>query len=111
MDVALVQLDSGERGFLLRGETYFDQYGHYRKVLVYRLDLLCKLIPTAPHNFHWRGEISHLINSKLAEMDSTITLSRTGQIKDALILVQADFGLQSTNQIEKFLVLSAADKN
>jgi CHASE3 domain sensor protein len=98
---ALLEVESGQRGFLLTGkEQYLDNYRFYRKILRYRLEILCKMIPVSEANRVNCHELGQLVAWKLDEMESTVAAMRKGDSAEAFRIIRTDKGLAWTGEIE-----------
>ena len=99
--VSLLEIESGQRGFLLTGNiAYLDNYRYNRAILRLRLEVLCRQIPNTEANKHLCSELATLIDKKLAEMEDTVQLARANKILDALTIVRTDRGFQYTRAID-----------
>jgi CHASE3 domain sensor protein len=99
--VSLLEIESGQRGFLLTANTaYLDNYRYNRAILRLRLEVLCRQIPNTEANKHLCGELAALIDKKLQEMEDTVRLARAGKVREALTIVRTDRGLQYTRAID-----------
>ena len=90
---ALVDAETGQRGFLLTGRAEFlDPYSRAERSVPEQVAELERLTAGDPM---LEGEVAPMLDAardKLAELDRTLTLARTGRTGEALQLVQSGRG-------------------
>lgn len=102
--VSLLEVESGQRGFLLTGnDRYLDHYREHKILLKHRLEILCLRIPYTERNKDLCLNLDRLIMIKLAEMERTVELAKTGNLSDALAIVRTDLGFGYMNDIARRL--------
>lgn len=100
---ALLEAESGERGFLLTGDrSYLEGYDHARTDILSRLQALRRLTLDNPSQTKRIDDLSPNIQAKLDEFRRVIELAPS-HLNDALAILQATRSQQLTPQIEEGL--------
>jgi two-component system, LuxR family, response regulator FixJ len=97
---ALLEAESGERGYLLTGESsYLDSYNRSRALLPAGLEALRQLVSDNPVQIRRLDELRASIDARLAELEQVVELgpSRTD---DALAILKTARSKQLTPRIE-----------
>ncbi|HEY9667986.1 MAG TPA: methyl-accepting chemotaxis protein [Coleofasciculaceae cyanobacterium] len=88
----IVDAETGQRGYLLTGvDRYLEPYEAGRKAVREHTEELKKLIIDPNQRVRLQG-VEQVSQQKLAELEETITLRKSGKDKDALNLVLTDKG-------------------
>jgi CHASE3 domain sensor protein len=102
--VSMLEVESGQRGFLLTGnDSYLDDYREHKILLKHRLEVLCLRIPYTAQNKDLCMNLDRLILVKLAEMESTVKLAKEGKLSQALAIVRTDLGFGYMKDITRRL--------
>jgi two-component sensor histidine kinase/CHASE3 domain sensor protein len=101
---ALVDAESGQRGYLLTQEQgYLDPY----RAAVGSLDAihrnLIELLGNSPDQKARMDSLSEAIEQKRSEMATTITLATNGRLPEALSIIRSDSGLALMDRIRSGL--------
>ncbi len=85
--------ETGQRGFLLTGRTYYlEPYQQATAQMATALKHLDELSPATPWLREEIAPLNELMRRKMAELDQTVALARTGQQQAAVDLVLTDDG-------------------
>ena len=97
---ALLEAESGERGYLLTGEgSYLDSYNRSRTEIPRLLEALGRLIADNPDQVQRLTELRGSIESRLAELKQVVELG-PARAAEALAILQTARSRQLTPQIE-----------
>jgi PAS domain S-box-containing protein len=97
---ALLEAESGERGYLLTGESsYLDSYNHSRALLPTGLETLRQLVSDNPVQIRRLDELRISIDARLAELEQVVELGPSHTAEALAILKTARFE-QLTPRIE-----------
>jgi CHASE3 domain sensor protein len=97
---ALLEAESGERGYLLTGErSYLDGYNRSQVQIPKLLDLLTQLVSDNPDQTQRLDDLRRSINARLEEFRQAIEAG-PGQLNDALAILTTARSRQLTPQIE-----------
>jgi signal transduction histidine kinase/CHASE3 domain sensor protein len=100
----VVDAETGQRGYLLTGQnSYLAPYTTARAAIGPLLTNLKTAIQDEPAQFHRLPALNKLIDTKLAELQTTITTRRTKGATAALHLVMAGSGKSDMDQIRALL--------
>jgi PAS domain S-box-containing protein len=107
---ALLEAESGERGYLLTGESsYLNSYNRSRAQIPKLLDLLKQLVSDNPDQTQRLDDLRQSVNARLAEFQQAIEAG-PGRLNDALAILATARSRQLTPQIEnKFAQLRQAE--
>ena len=98
----LLDAETGQRGYLLTGETkYLEPYNYAVNQIDSHILTLSQLTadnPTEQANVAQLGSLAH---EKLNELNETIALARSGKVNQARAVVLSDRGLQLMDQIRQ----------
>ncbi|HEY5806964.1 MAG TPA: response regulator [Povalibacter sp.] len=95
-----IDAETGQRGYLLTGEgTYLQPYVAATSELGNDLAGLRQVVADNPEQLQRLRGLSGMIEGKLAELNQTISLRRTGDTQAALSLVRSDAGRVTMDQI------------
>lgn len=99
---AAYRAESAQRGYLLTGfEEYLEPYAESTRVARDRIDAVTEhfdhLGPEAAGELQ---VIQQRLAGKLAEMDTTVEMRRTGRLPNALSIVNSDVGLSYMREIQ-----------
>ncbi|GAA3964736.1 sensor histidine kinase [Allohahella marinimesophila] len=99
---AVQNAESGRRGFLLTlDEAYLEPYQSSTSLQDRALGVLDELIPVGNERREHLDRLHELVLAKRIEIDQTISLARSGQMSEALVLVRAGNGDQLMNDIRE----------
>jgi two-component system, LuxR family, sensor kinase FixL len=97
---ALLEAESGERGYLLTGDTsYLDSYNRSRAEISRIPDLLRQLVSDNPDQTQRLDDLHQSINARLQEFQQAIEAG-PGRLTDALAILTTARSRQLTPQIE-----------
>jgi two-component system, LuxR family, sensor kinase FixL len=103
IETALLQAESGERGYLLTGESrYFDSYNRAQGEIQGLFDSFEQLISDNPAQTQPRNELRSNIEARLAELKAVIDLG-PARLTEALAILTTARSRQLTPQIEEQL--------
>ena len=103
-------IEIGQRGYLLtRDADYLAPYEASRASLDTALGSLAKLVSDNAVQTEHVGEAAGLVRDKLAEIDTTLQLARTGQTEAALDEVRSDRGKMIMDRL-RLLVAEMRDE-
>ncbi|MEC5398766.1 response regulator [Uliginosibacterium sp. H1] len=106
---SLQDAETGQRGFLLTGkESYLEPYNAAKARLASQLRGLGQLAERGTLDRESVDALSQLASDKMAELEETITLRRTGRTEEALAIVQSDRGRASMDRAR--IVLAEAER-
>jgi|GEM_PF-986214 len=89
----LKDAETGQRGYLLTGrENYLDPYNSAVKEIFTRLDEMKSAFWEQPDQAARIVELTKIAHRKIAELQQTIDLRRSGKTREALAIVLADHG-------------------
>ncbi len=92
--------ETGQRGYLLTGEeSYLEPYSRARGVLPGDVQTLYAMTRGNPEQLRRLDALAKAIDDKLAELDETITLRRSGNAEGALAVVRTDRGKVAMDRI------------
>ncbi|WEK48325.1 MAG: CHASE3 domain-containing protein [Candidatus Andeanibacterium colombiense] len=99
---ATLDAETGQRGYLLtRKDAYLQPYADARRRLdisLGRLRIALRANPT-PGDDRSMARLAGLIGHKVAELDRTIALTRTGHVSEAIAVVDQDIGKRQMDAI------------
>lgn len=89
--INLLNAETGQRGFIITGqETYLEPFYYGKDAAREKLKLLkSTLVPINPKIL---VPLEQLVAKKFAELDSTISLKRSGKAEDALTMINENHG-------------------
>jgi two-component system, LuxR family, sensor kinase FixL len=97
---ALLEAESGERGYLLTGESsYLDSYNRSRTQIARIPDVLRQLVSDNPDQTRRLDDLNQSIDSRLEEFQQAIEAG-PGRLNDALAILTTARSTQLTPQIE-----------
>lgn len=110
---ALQDMEIGQRGFLLTNdEAYLAPFVSASAVILPAYERLVELARPYPRMAEAMPQLGEGIRHKIAELEETIALARTGQMDEAIEIVRTDRGKalmdQSRGALEE--ILAAADR-
>ena len=101
----LKDAETGQRGFLLTSEdSYLAPYQDAKAAIPVELKILRDLTSARPEQQRRLDALEQLIAQKLAELEQTVALSRSGDSKGALALVRTDVGKDVMDRIRATIV-------
>ncbi len=109
---ALQDLEIGQRGYLLTGvESYLEPFNSARVAVEPAYARLVEVLKPFPQADEAMKGLGEAIRQKLAEMEETIALARSGQRDAAIEIVRTDRGKALMDQSRMVLeaILNAAD--
>jgi signal transduction histidine kinase len=108
------EAESSQRGFLLSGEgAYLAPYEEVRAKVPPQLERVRRLTSSEPGQAALLARLSTAIAGRLAEIDETVTLARSGRRDEALSIVRTDRGrelMETITGLLTTLVASAEDR-
>jgi PAS domain S-box-containing protein len=98
--LALVDAETGQRGFLLTGEQpYLEPYNRATQSVPIDLAELARLLAVRPNQSGNISRLNSLVNEKVAELRATISLRQTQGIAPAIDVVLSDEGKRRMDEI------------
>ena len=110
---ALLDMETGQRGFLLTGEErYLEPYNKALPQTPGYLDRLEEILAPYPEATQPMADIRGAVSSKLKELASSTELARNGQREQAIALVRSDTGKEALDKARELLdaIIAAADQ-
>ncbi|HEY0031967.1 MAG TPA: CHASE3 domain-containing protein, partial [Devosia sp.] len=96
---ALLDMETGQRGFLLTGEErYLEPYNKALPQTPGYLDRLDEILAPYPEATQPMADIRGAVSSKLKELASSTELARNGQREQAIALVRSDTGKEAMDK-------------
>ncbi|OJH41292.1 methyl-accepting chemotaxis protein [Cystobacter ferrugineus] len=100
----LVDTETGQRGFLLTGDTsYLEPYNQARKNLDANISELRDYLRDEPMQQTRLARLEPLVNNKLAELARTISLRQQGKTDAGLEVVRSGQGKEDMDNIRRLL--------
>ena len=110
---ALLDMETGQRGFLLTGEErYLEPYNKALPQTPGYLDRLEEILAPYPEATQPMADIRGAVSSKLKELAGSTELARNGQREQAIALVRSDTGKEAMDKARELLdaIIAAADQ-
>ena len=96
----LKDAETGQRGYLLTSEdSYLAPFQDAKAAVPTEIRRLRELTATRPEQQRRLDSLEELITQKLAELDQTVALNRSGDAKGALAVVRSDVGKDLMDRI------------
>lgn len=114
VDKQLVEMESGQRGFLFTSkEDFLGHYNQVQKQLNHTLSQLQNMLSADPFQIKNLKAIEELAQQKIEVMDQTLVLKREGQEQELLALVISGAGKKIMDDIRIRVneMLATEDKN
>ena len=97
--------ETGQRGFLLTGEEpYLSPYRSARSALPEEMKEIGATVASNPARSAQFAALRGALDEKLAEIDETISLYRTGNASEALALVRTNSGKATMDRVRAIIV-------
>ena len=109
---SLEDAETGQRGYLLTGQKqYLDPYNAAINLIPGQLDDLRRLTAGRPRQQAMVAGLQSLVQAKLAELRTTVSLYEAGQRDQALALVKTDRGQKLMTQARQSIAALSVDSD
>ncbi|WCM98681.1 response regulator [Acidovorax sp. GBBC 1281] len=96
--------ETGQRGYLLTGETrYLQPYSAAQAILKPEMSKLRSLVQGTPDQLQRFDHLQALVAQKMAELDETVNLRRSGNAEGAIEIVRTDRGRATMDAIRNIV--------
>ncbi|HEU4484186.1 MAG TPA: CHASE3 domain-containing protein, partial [Povalibacter sp.] len=107
----ITQAETGQRGYLLTGDDqYLQPYLDAPAQILTEFRALQGLLGDNPRQRERLAALRPLMDAKLAEMEKTVSLQRSGETRAALALVRSDQGRATMAQIRTLIAEAISDE-
>jgi two-component sensor histidine kinase len=109
--VTMLDLETGQRGYILTGDpAYLAPYTAARREVDGQLEEVRLFVATmgSGQDEAQLRQLGAVVGSKLAELDRTVSLARSGYFDLAVQKVQASYGMRDMDQVRRNLAVLAA---
>jgi signal transduction histidine kinase len=108
--IAMQEVETSQRGFLLtQEESYLEPYEAAHNRIIPTFEELRTIVERYPQYLDAVERLGPEIESKLAEMNQTIQLARTGQVAEAVEIVATDRGKEIMDEARALFTRIVAD--